>query len=92
MKDTICHQIEQLRDKLGMSQIEFAKKFRTSGMTISRWERGQNLPDARSLLRLGVLAHKHAMNGWTFFELAGITKGELRAALGVKTRAAGTGQ
>jgi len=40
--------IRALRQRLGMSQEEFADAVGvTSGVSVSRWERGQNGPDRR---------------------------------------------
>ena len=74
--------IEQLRAKLAMSQTQFGKVFKISAMSVSRWERGANLPDARLLLKLGLLAKRQQMDGWRFWQLAGITKTDARAAFG----------
>ena len=74
--------IEQLRAKLAMSQTQFGKVFKISAMSVSRWERGASLPDSRLLLKLGLLAKRQRMDGWTFWQLAGITKADARAAFG----------
>ena len=45
--------VKECRAKQGLSQIEFGKRVKTSGGTISRWENGKNLPRTREeLLRL----------------------------------------
>jgi DNA-binding XRE family transcriptional regulator len=68
--------IEKLRDRLQLSQTEFAKKLDVSAMAISRWERGVNEPPANCYLALGKMA---GLDGcWYFWERAGITKSDVR--------------
>ena len=81
MASKISHQIERLRLKLGMSQAEFATLFNTSAMSISRWERNSNLPDARALLKLGIMAKNQQMDGWMFWNVAGLTRDVALTAL-----------
>ncbi len=78
---SIGKQIEQLRMKFAMSQTDFAKRFRTTAMSLSRWERGVNPPEARALLKLGLLAKKQGMDGWMFWNEAGLKKEDARAML-----------
>jgi putative transcriptional regulator len=46
--------VKSIRRKLGLSQSEFAKRFRLSQRTIQQWEQGRSKPDqpARNLLRV----------------------------------------
>ncbi len=81
MARTIGQQIERLRLRFAMSQTDFGKKFRASAMTISRWERGENLPDARSLLKLGLIAKQQRMDGWMFWNEVGLTRDHALTAL-----------
>jgi transcriptional regulator with XRE-family HTH domain len=74
-------QIEEIRRKMSMNQTEFAKLFKVSAMTVSRWERGGNPPGARELLILGRIANRVGYNGWHFWELAGIKRAECERAL-----------
>ncbi len=93
MATKISQQIERLRLKLAMSQTDFAKNFRTSAMTISRWERGQNPPDASCLLKLGLMAKQQQMDGWMFWTEAGLTREQALTALGRdKAQAAAAGR
>src|SRR5260370_390562 len=54
-----AEQIRNLRQKLGISQGELARKLDCSAMTVSRWENGQLAPTARYYVELGKLAAKH---------------------------------
>lgn len=38
------HQIQQLRQALGLSQVDFARLFDVHFMTVSKWERGLITP------------------------------------------------
>ena len=73
--------IEDIRHKMSMNQADFARFFRVSAMTVSRWERGGNSPGARELLILGRLANRVGFNRWHFWQLAGITRDECERAL-----------
>ncbi len=93
MGSKIGQQVERLRLKLNVSQSAFAKLFKTSAMTISRWERGENLPDASSLLKLGIMAKKQRMDGWMFWNGAGLTRDDALTALARdNTQAAAAGR
>ncbi len=70
--------IEKLRNKLGLSQTEFAKKLDVSAMAVSRWERGINEPPARSYIALGKLAGQDGC--WFYWERAGLSKTDVRKA------------
>ncbi len=71
--------IEKLRDRLHLSQTEFARKLDVSAMAVSRWERGVNEPPANCYIALGKLA---GVDGcWFFWEQAGITKNDVRRAM-----------
>ncbi|MGI9100806.1 MAG: helix-turn-helix domain-containing protein [Terriglobales bacterium] len=71
--------IEKLRDKLQLSQTDFARKLDVSAMAVSRWERGINEPPANCYIILGKLAGSDGC--WFFWERAGITKTDVRRAL-----------
>ena len=45
----------ELRKKTGMSQDELAEKIGVSRQTISKWERGEALPDTENLIALAKL-------------------------------------
>jgi DNA-binding transcriptional regulator YiaG len=71
--------IEKLRDRLHLSQTEFARKLDVSAMAVSRWERGINEPPANCYIAMGKLAAKDGC--WFFWERAGITKSDVRRVL-----------
>lgn len=81
MASKIGQRIEKLRLKMAMSQTEFGNRFGMSAMSISRWERGENLPDARALLTLGVMAKQQSMDVWVFWNQAGLTRKDARSVL-----------
>lgn len=85
----IGQQVGEVRSKLGLNQSDFGELFRTSAMSVSRWERSINLPSSRELIKLGLLARERHLNGWLFWRLAGLAPNDARAALSQeKTRAA----
>ncbi|MCU1248649.1 MAG: putative prophage repressor [Edaphobacter sp.] len=71
--------ITGLRDRLGMSQGEFAKRLECSPMTISRWERGLGVPSTHHYVQLGKLADK--AGAWFFWERAGLQKADVARTL-----------
>jgi len=44
------------RQRLELTQAELAKKLNTSAMAVSRWERGEAEPPAKSYIQLGYVA------------------------------------
>jgi DNA-binding XRE family transcriptional regulator len=74
-----AQRIEKLRDRLHLSQTEFARKLDVSAMAVSRWERGINEPPANCYIALGKLAGQDGC--WFFWECAGITKHDVRRML-----------
>lgn len=71
--NSLGHRITKLRKCLGMNQTELGKRLDASAMTVSRWERGAQLPSGTALIKLGTLAHEDVEACWTFWELAGLT-------------------
>src|SRR5260370_10240628 len=65
-----AEQIRNLRQKLGISQGELARKLDCSAMTVSRWENGQLAPTARYYVELGKLAGKQ--DSWFYWGRAGL--------------------
>ncbi len=93
MAQNIGRNIEDLRNQMAMNQSDFGKMFKTSAMSISRWERNENLPGAHDLLQLGLLAQKVGTNGWMYWQLAGLARTDARAMLdGAPARAAAAGR
>lgn len=77
----VGREIEKLRNKIDLSQARFADLLGTTAMSISRYERGLHPVPSRALLALGLLARKAGMNGWSFWELAGLTRADARTML-----------
>ena len=67
---------------MGLNQAEFGRLLGVTAMSVSRWERNANPVPSRTLLALGLLARKAGMDGWSFWELAGLTRKDARHALG----------
>ena len=65
--------IGKLRLQLGMSQTDPGRLFRESAMSVPRWERGVNAPSSRELPKLELLAKRVGVDGWEFWNLAGVT-------------------
>jgi|SRR5579872_552504 len=51
--------VKKLRERLGMSQPEFALKFGFSLATLRQWEQGRRYPDGPSRVLLTVIKHNH---------------------------------
>ncbi len=67
--------IEEMRERLGMSQAALAKKLNVSPMAPSRWERGINRPPSSIFLRMGkMIGHPLC---WYFWGEAGLSKEDL---------------
>lgn len=52
LKLIVASNLIKLRQKAGMTQAELGEKLNYSDKTVSKWERGESIPDAYSLLRL----------------------------------------
>lgn len=73
--------ILDLRIRLNLNQSDFGKMLTTSAMTISRWERDNVKPPSGALLKLGIAAKKEGLNGWPFWEAAGLSRSDARKAI-----------
>jgi phage repressor protein C with HTH and peptisase S24 domain len=71
--------ISDLRHRFNLSQTTFGKKFHSSAMAVSRWERGTQEPTARSYIELGLLAGDP--NCWYFWGRAGLRHEDLMRIL-----------
>jgi SOS-response transcriptional repressor LexA len=71
--------ISALRHRFALSQTAFGKKFHSSAMAVSRWERGAQEPTARSYIELGNLAGDP--NCWYFWGRAGLRHEDLMRIL-----------
>lgn len=65
-----ARRVRELRKKLHLNQIDFAKRLNCSSMVVSRWERGLHKPPADCLIAMGKMAGPPA--GWYFWKMAGI--------------------
>lgn len=54
-KFVIAKNIQKLRKEKGLTQIEFAEKINYSDKSVSKWERGEGLPDVETLLLIADL-------------------------------------
>jgi DNA-binding transcriptional regulator YiaG len=70
---------EKLRERLNLTQTEFARLLDVSAMAISRWERGINEPPAEAYIQLGKMAG--SPDCWFFWERAGLSKSDVKRAL-----------
>ena len=52
LKLVVASNLIKLRQKAGMTQAELGEKLNYSDKTVSKWERGESMPDAYSLTRL----------------------------------------
>lgn len=50
--------VKALRDKVSMTQEQFAARFGFSTATLRHWERGDRSPHGPALVLLNVIAHK----------------------------------
>lgn len=50
-------EVRKIRDELGLSQSEFARKFRISLKTLRNWEQGISKPEGAALAYLLVIKH-----------------------------------
>src|SRR6202167_4793256 len=71
--------ISDLRHRSNLSQTAFGRKFHSSAMAVSRWERGTQEPTARSYIELGLLAGDP--NCWYFWGRAGLRHEDLMRIL-----------
>ena len=52
LKLIVASNLIKLRQKAGMTQAELGEKLNYSDKTVSKWERGESIPDAYVLTRL----------------------------------------
>ena len=79
-----AEQIRNLRQKLGISQGELARKLDCSAMTVSRWENGQLAPTAGFYVELGKLAGKS--DCWFYWGNAGLQSSDVVPVLSERQR------
>jgi hypothetical protein len=81
MAQNIGRDILKLRMKVDLGQKNFGALLGTTAMNVSRYERDQHPVPGRTLLALGLLAKQAGSDGWLYWELAGLTRADARAAL-----------
>ena len=52
LKDIVAKNLVELRKIFGFTQLEIAEKLNYSDKAISKWERGESLPDVETLKKL----------------------------------------
>ena len=57
LKDLFAKRLQKLRTDAGMTQSELGDKLSYSDKTVSKWERGEAIPDASVLKKLSGLFH-----------------------------------
>lgn len=55
------HGVARLRRRLGISQVQFASRYRIPLSTVRQWEQGVREPDAATKLLLAVIAEDPAL-------------------------------
>ena len=55
VKSTVAKNIAELRTAFGMTQMELAERLNYSDKSVSKWERGESLPDVSVLLEISAL-------------------------------------
>lgn len=57
LKDVIAANLIKLRQEAGLTQVQLAEKLNYSDKAVSKWERGESIPDLRVLIQLAELYH-----------------------------------
>ncbi|MDE6597409.1 MAG: helix-turn-helix domain-containing protein [Clostridia bacterium] len=57
LKDTIAKNLIQLRTQAHLTQLQLAEKLNYTDKAVSKWERGEAIPDVRVLVQLAELYH-----------------------------------
>lgn len=57
LKDRIAKKLIELRQSAGLTQLQLAEKLNYSDKAVSKWERGEAIPDIRVLIRLAEMYH-----------------------------------
>lgn len=52
LKDTVAKNLVELRTKAGFTQLELAEKINYTDKAVSKWERGEAMPDLRVLVKI----------------------------------------
>jgi transcriptional regulator with XRE-family HTH domain len=57
LKDIIAKNLIRLRQEAGLTQLQLAEMLNYSDKAVSKWERGESIPDLRVLIQLAGLYH-----------------------------------
>ena len=57
LKDIIAANLIRLRQSAGLTQLQLAEMLNYSDKAVSKWERGESIPDLRVLIQLAELYH-----------------------------------
>ncbi len=57
LKDIIARNLVRLRQQAGLTQLQLAEMLNYSDKAVSKWERGESIPDIRVLVRLAEIYH-----------------------------------
>ena len=71
--------ISELRQRLALSQTAFGQRLHSSAMGVSRWERGETEPSAKSYIQLGNLTGDPLC--WFFWGRAGLSIADVMRVL-----------
>jgi transcriptional regulator with XRE-family HTH domain len=71
--------ISELRERLALSQTAFGQRLHCSAMAVSRWERGETEPSAKSYIQLGNLSGDPLC--WFFWGRAGLSIADVMRVL-----------
>ncbi len=62
--EDIAKKVKELREQLGLNQVEFAARLDEDQSKISKWERGKQRPNAESAAKLAALAGQSMAEWW----------------------------
>lgn len=57
VKEIIAENLIRLRQQAGLTQLQLAEKLNYSDKAVSKWERGESIPDLRVLIQLADIYH-----------------------------------
>ncbi|MCM1437586.1 MAG: helix-turn-helix domain-containing protein [Roseburia sp.] len=57
LKETIAANLVRLRQEVGLTQVQLAEMLNYSDKAVSKWERGESIPDLRVLIQLADIYH-----------------------------------
>lgn len=57
LKETIAKNLVRLRQQAGLTQLQLAEMLNYSDKAVSKWERGESIPDLRVLIQLAKIYH-----------------------------------